>query len=203
MVLSDILGWTLQCRSLQNLRQLSLSFQILHYPLSWSYLSIIGVSKSSYTSHTVVAAFPLPIAHSPVPDTHIYTHLRTHYSADDNMIPVTHLQVSVHHAHLMAVKHRLQDLLDAMTACKHQGAHVSLSSATVPCTGQGYLGQGGEKGGRGGGSPQTQSSCLPNMKKNFNSDSANAVQKWTTSAASHVSTSYICPSQIWHGKPIA
>lgn len=65
------------------------------------------------------------------------------------MIPITHLQVPVHHAHLMAVKHRLQDLLDAMTACKHQGegggAHVSLSSATIPCTGQGC----GE--GRGGG----------------------------------------------------
>ncbi len=35
--------------------------------------------------------------------------------------PVTHLEISVHHAHLMAMKHRLQDLLDAVTACKHQG----------------------------------------------------------------------------------
>lgn len=43
---------------------------------------------------------------------------------------VTHLEISVHHAHLVAVKHRLQDLLDAMTACKHQGACVSWSSAT-------------------------------------------------------------------------
>ena len=51
--------------------------------------------------------------------------------------PVTHLEISVHHAHLVAVKHRLQDLLDAMTACKHQGAQVSLSSATFSCTGTG------------------------------------------------------------------
>lgn len=34
---------------------------------------------------------------------------------------VTHLQVAVDHAHLMAVQRGLQDLLNAMTACKHQG----------------------------------------------------------------------------------
>ncbi|GAA6098793.1 uncharacterized [Tachysurus ichikawai] len=76
------------------------------------------------------------------------------------MTPVTHLQISVHHTHLMAVKHRLQDLLDAMTACKHQGAHVSLSSATVPCTGQGYLGQ-GEKRVEGGGRISADTKLLP------------------------------------------
>ncbi|MEQ2242958.1 hypothetical protein ILYODFUR_002136 [Ilyodon furcidens] len=70
-------------------------------------------------------------------------------------IPITHLQVTVHHAHLMAVKHRLQDLLDAMTACKHQGrgAHVSLSSATNRAQAgggrkEGLVGGGGDFEGR-------------------------------------------------------
>lgn len=70
--------------------------------------------------------------------------------------PTTHLQVPVHHTHLMAVKHRLQDLLDAMTACKHQGggregAHVSLSSAIVPCIGKGGVGKEREEREGGGG----------------------------------------------------
>lgn len=33
----------------------------------------------------------------------------------------THLEVAMDHAHLMAVQHGLQDLLNAMTACKHHG----------------------------------------------------------------------------------
>lgn len=35
---------------------------------------------------------------------------------------VTHLEVTVDHAHLVAVEHSLEDLLNAMTACKQQGA---------------------------------------------------------------------------------
>lgn len=63
----------------------------------------------------------------------------------------------MHHTHLMAVKHRLQDLLDAMTACKHQGgkgggSHVSLSSAKIPCKGQGCWE--GKLGGGGGGAQE-------------------------------------------------
>lgn len=76
------------------------------------------------------------------------------------MIPVTHLQVPVHHTHLMAVKHRLQDLLDAMTACKHQGGRgggcmlvlVALqSSAKAKGVGRGSWGRvgGGVEGRRG------------------------------------------------------
>lgn len=34
----------------------------------------------------------------------------------------THLEVAVDHARLVAVEHSLEDLLNAMTACKHQGA---------------------------------------------------------------------------------
>jgi len=34
----------------------------------------------------------------------------------------TYLEVAVDHAHLVAVEHSLEDLLNAMTACKHQGA---------------------------------------------------------------------------------
>lgn len=82
--------------------------------------------------------------------TNPHKYIRTH-SKVSKVIPITHLQVPVHHAHLMAVKHRLQDLLDAMTACKHQGrgAHVSLSSATIPCTGQGCGGEVWWRSGRG------------------------------------------------------
>lgn len=36
-----------------------------------------------------------------------------------------YLQVTVDHAHLVAVEHGLKDLLNAMTACKHQGVCVS------------------------------------------------------------------------------
>ncbi len=49
---------------------------------------------------------------------------RSTLSRDSTMIPITHLQVPVHYTHLMAVKHRLQDLLDAVTACKHQGGRM-------------------------------------------------------------------------------
>lgn len=36
-------------------------------------------------------------------------------------IASTHLQVAMDHAHLVAVENSLKDLLNAMTACKHQG----------------------------------------------------------------------------------
>lgn len=36
--------------------------------------------------------------------------------------PGTYLQVTVDHVHLVAVEHGLQDLLDAVAACKQQGA---------------------------------------------------------------------------------
>lgn len=35
---------------------------------------------------------------------------------------VTHLQVPVHHPHLVAVQHGLQDLLDAVTGGREEGA---------------------------------------------------------------------------------
>lgn len=46
---------------------------------------------------------------------------------------ITHLQVAMDHAHLMAVQHSLQDLLNAMTACKHQGARVSSKLTLTVC----------------------------------------------------------------------
>lgn len=56
----------------------------------------------------------------PTPPTHTHKYIST-LAKGSKVIPITHLQVPVHNTHLMAVKHRLQDLLDAMTACKHQG----------------------------------------------------------------------------------
>ena len=47
---------------------------------------------------------------------------------------ITHLQVPMDYAHLMAVQHSLQDLLNAMTACKHQGACVSSKLTLTVCT---------------------------------------------------------------------
>lgn len=46
----------------------------------------------------------------------------------------------MYHPHLMTVEHGLQDLLDAMTACKQQGEQVSLNSISPqhPCRG-GYI----------------------------------------------------------------
>ena len=66
--------------------------------------------------------------------THTHTHTSTYYTKkqpralffekESTLTAVTHLQVPVYHTHLMAVKHRLQDLLDAMAACKHRGGRM-------------------------------------------------------------------------------
>lgn len=53
----------------------------------------------------------------------------------------THLEVAMDHAHLMAVQHGLQDLLNAMTACKHHGRPL------VPAPGDGAAAEG--EAGRG------------------------------------------------------
>ena len=43
------------------------------------------------------------------------------HNCTDQCVGSTHLQVPVDHAHLLAMQGGLQDLLSAMTACKHQG----------------------------------------------------------------------------------
>lgn len=68
------------------------------------------------------------------PSTHQQTHRphRQTHSCTDRHLHLTHLQVPVYHPHLMAVEHSLQDLLDAMTACKQQGEQVSLNTFSTP-----------------------------------------------------------------------
>ena len=60
---------------------------------------------------------------------HTQTHTHTETHTDTR---VTHLEVSVYHPHLMAVEHGLQNLLDAMTACKQQVGLVSLNTSQAP-----------------------------------------------------------------------
>lgn len=112
-----------------------------------SCLSLNNISNYSYTVHTVVAAFSLPITHSSFPDTHIYIYTHVHTGSYDTQQTRTwHLSLTFRSRCTTPIWWQWST---ASRICWMQwlhantrGAHVSPSSVTIPCTGQGDLGQG-------------------------------------------------------------